>query len=432
MKKEKVSKKKSKKVLVILIICAVALLIAGSTGGYLYYENYKVEQERIAREKKEKEEKRLLEDIKSHYSEYVSVINDAKLYKLENKEYKEVGKVSKDSYIVLEQIGEVATVNKYFKLQNLDYYVSYKDTSPTEMQNIDYDYKNYVPFDFDVITKSPTNFYLDEKLVYSIDTSVQLPVIINDDNYYYVEFDNRLFQVKKDEISSTVDAARNIEVATNIGVLNYHFFYDPNSGESCNESICLTTSKFEEQLNYLKDNNFYTATMKDMSLWMEKKIRLPKKTTVLTVDDGAMGTGTLNGNKLIPLLEKYDLHATLFLITAWWEKANYISPNLEVQSHGHDIHDFTQAVRPIHKMTKEQLINDFNLSINALDGEKTAFCFPFYAYNATALEAVRESGFKIAFVGGNVKANQNNDPYLINRYVILSSITLNSFINMVN
>lgn len=429
MKKEKKKTKKSKKGLIISVICILILLIGGSIGGYLYYQNYKEEQLRIKLEKKKREEeKKLLNAIKSNYSEYVTVTNDTKLYKLKDKKYEESGQVSKGSYLVLAKDEEITLEDEYFKLANIDYYISYKDITPAEMQKIDNKYKNYVPFDFDIITKNPTNFYLDDKLIYSINNSVQLPVIINDSSYYYVEFDNKLLGIKKDNIEKTVEAIRNVEVASKIGVLNYHFFYDPNIGESCNETICLKTSKFEEQLKYLKDNGFYTATMNDMSLWMEKKIRLPKKTTVLTVDDGALGTNT----HLIDLLEKYDLHGTLFLITAWWSKDNYISDNLEIQSHGNDIHDFTKAVHPALTMTKEQLLNDFKISIDALDGEKTAFCYPFYAHNETVRSAVRESGFKIAFVGGNIKATQNNNPYMINRYVILSNITLNRFISMVN
>ena len=426
MKKEKT--KKRIKIKTLLIASLIMLIIVGISAFFIY-QNYSKEQETIlAIENKKKEEAKLLKDIKSHYSENVITLNDAKLYELENKKYKEIGQISKDSYINLEQKGEVSLDDKYFKLANINYYVFYKDVMPSEMQNINYDYKNYVPFDFDIVTKNPTNFYLDDKPIYTINSSVQLPVIINEDNYYYVEFDNRLYKVKKEDAESTIDVARGVEVATNIGVLNYHFFYD-DTKEVCNEVICLKTSKFEEQLKYLKDNNFYTATMKDMSLWMSKKIRLPKKTTVLTVDDGAMGTGIENGNKLIPLLEKYDLHATLFLITGWWPKDNYQSSNLEIQSHGDNIHNYTNEA--LYK-SKQQLLDDFSLSINKLNGENTAFCYPFYAQNATVRSAVAESGFKIAFVGGNVKANQNNDPYRINRYVVLNSITLNSFINMVN
>ena len=143
----------------------------------------------------------------------------------------------------------------------------------------------------------------------------------------------------KKKQKKTINNKKEQVAATNIGVLNYHFFYDKQK-ENCNEIICLEKSKFEEHLKYLKDNNFYTATMNDMALWMEKKIKLPKKTTVITVDDGALGTNT----HLIELLEKYDMHGTLFLITAWWPKENYLSPNLEIQSHGYDIHTNGGAV----------------------------------------------------------------------------------------
>ena len=234
-----------------------------------------------------------------------------------------------------------------------------------------------------------------------------------------------LVQIKKEDVSKTLENKKNQAVAINIGVLNYHFFHDPTKNEWCGESICLTVQKFEEQLKYLKDNNFYTATMEDMALWMERKIRLPKKTTVITVDDGATGTDT----HLINLLEKYDLHGTLFLITAWWPKDRYTSPNLEVQSHGHNIHNnFGDAL----SKTKDQLLNDFKTSIEKLDGENTAFCYPFYERNWTVMSAVKESGFRIAFAGGHAKANQNNDPYQINRYIIMNYITMNDFKYMVN
>ena len=427
MIKEK--KKKNKKKIVIIII-AIILLIGASVSAYFLYQNYREEQKEIAAiEKKKKEDAKLLKDIKEHYNEFILVNKDTKLYKLESKKYNEIGYITKDTYLQIEQKGEVELSDKYFKLANLDYYILYSDVTPTEKIEFNDDYKNYIPFDFDIVTKNPTNFYLNDKLILTINESVTLQVFVNDDNYYYVEYDNRLLQVKKDEVETTVDSPKNIEVASKIGVLNYHFFYDPNLGESCNETICLKTSKFEEQLQYLKNNNFYTATMNDISLWMAKKIRLPKKTTVLTVDDGAMGTGKSNGNKLSPLLEKYDMHATLFLITAWWGIDDYLTPNVEVQSHGYNIHNvFGEATTK----SKEFLLNDFKTSIEKLGGENTAFCYPFYAHNATVRAAVKESGFKIAFVGGNTKISQNTDPYQLYRYVVLNSITLNQFINMVN
>jgi len=217
-----------------------------------------------------------------------------------------------------------------------------------------------------------------------------------------------------------------------IPVLNYHFFYDPNLGETCDEGICLTVQKFREHLDYLKNNGFRTLTMNEFTKWMYGEIDLPEKSVLITIDDGAMGTGKHNGNKLIPLLEEYKMHATLFLITGWWDISNYISPYLDIQSHTNDMHQYgTCGKGQINCYSYDEVMADLQQSINVI-GNKDSFCFPFYSYSERSLQAIKDMGFRIAFVGGNRKATRNNNKYLIPRYPIQSSITLDRFKNIVN
>ena len=61
-----------------------------------------------------------------------------------------------------------------------------------------------------------------------------------------------------------------------------------------------------------------------------------------------------------------------------------------------------------------------------------SFCFPFYMTSETSLKAVKDSGFKMSFIGGNVKAKRTNDKFLIPRYPILNDITMDQFISKVN
>ena len=75
--------------------------------------------------------------------------------------------------------------------------------------------------------------------------------------------------------------------------------------------------------------------------------------------------------------------------------------------------------------------NNLQESIDAL-GDNTSFCFPFYMTSETSLKAVKDSGFKMSFVGGNVKAKRTNDKFLIPRYPIMSDITLNQFISKIS
>lgn len=203
-----------------------------------------------------------------------------------------------------------------------------------------------------------------------------------------------------------------------IPVLNYHFFYDPTIGETCNEVICLTKQKFEEHLIYYRDNGFKTLTISEFVRWYNGEIDLPPKSVLLTVDDGAMGTGKHNGNHLIPLLEKYDMYATLFLITGWWDVSNYISPNLDIQSHTFDMHNKGpcgegQLVCANYETAK----TDLQKSLDII-GRKESFCYPFYQYDNEAINAVRDLGFQVAFGGGNVKASRSSNRYIIPRYPI--------------
>jgi len=225
------------------------------------------------------------------------------------------------------------------------------------------------------------------------------------------------------------------ESATEIAVLNYHFFYDKKT-EKCNQNICLDINEFEKQLKYLKNNNFKTLTIEEFRSWMYGEIELPKNSVLITIDDGAMGTGKLNGNKLIPLLEKYETNATLFLITGWWKKENYESNFLDIQSHTNLMHDENQCSNKARGAemlcsTKAEIISDLKKSIERVDNN-ISFCFPFYLYDNKSIEALKELNFKLAFIDGDKKANQDHDKYKIPRYIIYKFTSIDDFRNIIN
>ena len=218
-----------------------------------------------------------------------------------------------------------------------------------------------------------------------------------------------------------------------VAVLNYHFFYQ---GADIGDANCMNIEKFESHLKYLKDNDYKALTMEEFKKWMYGEIEIPQKSVLITIDDGAMGTGKHNGNLLIPALEKYQMHATLFLITGWWAKSNYESDYLDIESHTHDMHTekYCEGVTRGAKMlclSKEEVLNDLRLSI-ATTGSDTAFCYPFFAYNNQAIENLKEAGFKLGFAGGGRKATRSSNKYAIPRFQITKNITLDQFINIIS
>lgn len=235
--------------------------------------------------------------------------------------------------------------------------------------------------------------------------------------------------------SSDTNINKSNAKATQIAVLNYHFFYDKNT-ETCAESICIDIANFEKQLQYLKNNNYKTLTIEEFKEWMYGEKEFPQKSVLITIDDGAMGTGSQNGNKLIPLLEKYQIHATLFLITGWWNKSNYQSPYLDVESHSDRLHyeNFCEGISRGAKMlclSREEIKSDLEASIKKLETH-TAFCFPYYLSDSKSIEVLKELDFKIAFIGGNKKATRSDNKYKIPRYVVYKNTSLDSFIKMIS
>ena len=236
-------------------------------------------------------------------------------------------------------------------------------------------------------------------------------------------------------------ATRNVNVINSlpsngkVAVLNYHFFYDPNE-ELCSDGNCEDVNEFRRHLDYLRDNNFKTLTMEEFRNWMYGVIEIPEKSVLITIDDGAKGTGAHNGNKLIPILEEYKMHATLFLITGWWDIGNYQSSYLDIESHTNDMHTerYCEGVTRGAKMlclSRDEVLNDLKQSI-AVTGSTKAFCFPFYAYDDNSISLVKEAGFELAFIGGGRKASRSDDKYHIPRYQIRQTTDINTFINYVS
>ncbi|MDD2435445.1 MAG: polysaccharide deacetylase family protein [Bacilli bacterium] len=417
----------------LMIITIIILIFAGiATYFYIDYKTEQKQQQAIAEQKKK--EKKLLDTIESHYNEYVKANKEATLYEFLDNKYLEIGKINKD--VEMKLIKEDITINtKYFKISDLNYYINYEDVNKIELiTNYNTRYKNYIPFNQNIITKDKTNFYNNNELVYSINKSFNLPILAKENNKYYIEYNNQFLYVLKDDVSEVINNHNANEAVSNrMAVFNYHGFYDPKLDNNCNTVICLTTEKFEQQLKYITDNNFLTVTMWEFERYIEGNLRLPVKSVLLTIDDGGPGVTT----RAMPLLTKYNQMATLFLITSWFDPKVFQSNNLELHSHGHNLHNqyecpgYGEQGGAIMCKDKQYLLNDLNKSRELLNNT-TAFAYPFYDFNEYSISVLKEAGFTIAFRGGYIKANVGVDKFRVPRFTVMSYLTLERFKELIN
>lgn len=408
-------------------IIVISLLILGVSSlllGFAYQNKLEVERKNNLEKEAALRENETKKRIKEAYHENVITSKELNLYKLENKKYIKSGKTFKDTIFNLE---DNDNLDGYYRIRNSDYYLYYTDFVETTNTNDDR-YSNYIYFPIEITTKEDSKFYNSDGLeVFTLKDRIKLQVLESlTDSYGVVLFDRLVF-IKKNSILSVDELKDTAEVAEQVPVLNYHFIY--LEGESCDEMICHPESQINEQFAYLSANKVFTLTTKELGQFISGEIRLPKKSILLTIDDGA------RAEKFIPFLEKYKINATLFLVSSWYPKETFTSNYLELASHTHDMH--TNGVCPmgqgggIRCLSEDKIQADLKASRETLNNTE-AFCYPFYEYNDYAIEQVKKAGFKLAFIGGNKMVTKDTNPYLIPRYVIYKNTGLSYLKNLLN
>lgn len=371
-------------------------------------------------------EKQLIEDIESHYSSSVITIKYSPIYKKENQKYKKIGMVSKNVELTLKNIKNDSK-EKYFKIEKSDYYIYYQivEKSP-KLEQVDKRYHNYLYFNESLKTKDTFSLYQNKK-EYTFYEAMDFKILIKEENQYGVVYHDHLYYIKKEDVSKVYPSNNNEkEIASEIPVTVYHFLYLEN--ESCNEIICNSINQVEEEFNYLKENGYFTLNTKEMELFIKGKINLPKNSILITIDDGAKATNFLD------VLDKYQINATLFLVSSWYPKEDFKSNYLELASHTHNLHNpgicSGGQGSPLKCSDRNELLLDLKESRKTLNNTE-AFCFPFYEYNDYAVEVVKEAGFKTAYIGTDRKAKIGINPYTIPRITIHNNISLEQYLNFI-
>ena len=211
-------------------------------------------------------------------------------------------------------------------------------------------------------------------------------------------------------------------------VLMYHFFYDKavSTGKDGND---LEISKFDEQMKYLSENDFYFPTWQEVEDYIDGKQELPEKSVVITVDDGSDSFFDL----AVPVLQKYDITATSFVITYWYgNRASDKQKNVDYQSHSYDMHKAGAGGKGVMlSWDYDKIKEDVLLSQEVLGGAYI-FCYPFGQYNDLDIQVLKDTGYKLAFTtkGGRVKKGASK--YELPRVRISNDTSFESFKSKVN
>ncbi len=220
-------------------------------------------------------------------------------------------------------------------------------------------------------------------------------------------------------------------------VLGYHNVVSNQEKETTykDDRYAISESMFTQRMQYLYDNNYKTLTMEEVADYYYNGVDIPKKSVVITFDDGYRSVDTL----IKPILEKYDFCATTFVIgsNAQMHSPNYLGleelvndETMEYYSHTYNLHtvDEVSHKKKIETLTKQQLQEDFDN--NPVDSKYLAY--PYGVSTPLAREVVKENNVILAF-GYNKLHNvsPDDDATDLPRYMIVDITPYVVFVDFV-
>ncbi|MFK3678590.1 polysaccharide deacetylase family protein [Microbacterium sp. NPDC090218] len=177
-----------------------------------------------------------------------------------------------------------------------------------------------------------------------------------------------------------------------VPILMYHQFTANPDGESgWLRGNYAYIGDFDAHMNHIATTGFYLPTWDELSAFIDGRLSLPARSVIITDDDADQTWFDLAA----PVVEKYKLLATSFMVTAYRSDP---PPSIYVlrRSHTHDMHQAgANGDGLMVNWTADQIAADLNLSGDTL-GVREVIAYPFGHYNDTAKEGVLKAGFEMA------------------------------------
>lgn len=181
-------------------------------------------------------------------------------------------------------------------------------------------------------------------------------------------------------------------------ILLYHEF-SKKAPEPAQNGVISTPKRFEENISTILKNGYSFVPLRHLYEYQTGNRALPQKSVILTFDDGYRSNYTM----IYPILKKYNIHATIFMVTDSVNRSNRLtwdqmremeqSGLVDMQSHSQFHQDHTT-------LSEKQLHNYFNTSLKEMDEELgkesiRMLAYPYGRYAENTIEIAKKYKVKI-------------------------------------
>ena len=238
-----------------------------------------------------------------------------------------------------------------------------------------------------------------------------------------------------------------------VPIIMYHSIVDNPSRMS---DYIVSPEIVENDLKYLKDNGYTSVSVEDIVNYVHYNKPLPEKPVVITADDGFYN----NSYYLIPLLEKYDMNATVSIVGYYSEYISVNDPHvpeysyltwedikdmnksgrIEFGNHTYNMHsdDNRKGCAKLSYETEEEYAEMFNNDIGLMQSlmkintgiTPVVFAYPFGYISKESVPLLKNLGFSAAlncFEKPNYITHDESCLFELNRYNRSSKMSTEEF-----
>jgi peptidoglycan/xylan/chitin deacetylase (PgdA/CDA1 family) len=199
----------------------------------------------------------------------------------------------------------------------------------------------------------------------------------------------------------------------------------------------MSASAFEEQMRYLKREGYHVITLKQFLDFAALRQQLPRKTVVLTFDDGWRSFKEF----AYPILKELGFPATLFIYTdfigarialSWPELKELAQDGFDIEAHSKTHEDMrrkpSESEEDYNRRMQVELVQVLAVFQQRVGQSPKILAYPYGSHDDGVVKRTRDAGY-IAALDVRRQGNPSFTPTLtIHRAQIYSEMSLDDFV----
>jgi peptidoglycan/xylan/chitin deacetylase (PgdA/CDA1 family) len=191
-----------------------------------------------------------------------------------------------------------------------------------------------------------------------------------------------------------------IDRSAKVVVLCYHRFEDNKR-----DQLAINPIDFRSQMKQLKDDGITVISMKDLLAWRRGEKSIPRKSCVITIDDGYVSGYSVAW----PILKEFGYPFTMFIYTnyvnvggksiTWAQLEQMRDAGVDIESHTVSHHDLRHAPKGQDYVTwlHNELYTSKDILEQKLGVKIVAFAYPYGNYNEQVRKMAADAGYQALF-----------------------------------